>query len=379
MQQLQQNRGAHRERGGAPKQVEWLEHYRPSRRWYRSGHIQTIVGNFLRRKHDLPEADTEIIEVEPARDGLPASHVLCHCHWQPPDVRAQRLTVLLLHGLEGSSSSHYVLGNADKAWRAGCNVIRMNMRSCGGTDNLAPTVYHCGLSQDVGKVIDHCIRRYGLERIALVGYSMGGNLVLKYAGETAANIPGQVKAVVGVSPATDLALCSAALHEWQNRPYEWNFLRGLLQHYRAKAKLYPDVYDVKVADKVHNLREFDNFVVARYSGFADADDYYRTTGAGRFVQDITVPTLIIHALDDPFIRMSAETREKLRANPHVTLVETQHGGHCAFLAYPAGNETVPAADAYWAERTLLRFLLNMTPMENSGESSVMDAADANVQ
>jgi hypothetical protein len=180
---------------------------------------------------------------------------------------------------------------------------------------------------------------------------MGGNLVLKLAGELGAAPPPYLKAVVGVSPIMDLVASSAALHEPQNLLYQSRFLGDLIKHIRHQAELYPDLYSVDGLDKIRTLRQFDEQVVARYGGFADADDYYRSVASSNWAQDITVPTLILHALDDPFIRMTPETRAKLLANPRVRLVETRHGGHCAFLSLEPGDAS------FWAERTLLDFLL----------------------
>jgi predicted alpha/beta-fold hydrolase len=115
------------------------------RRFLRNGHLQTIAGNYLSRADELPVADAQLVEVSPATANQIASQVLCHCHWQPEEARAARPTAIIVHGLEGSSESQYVVGNSNKLWRAGCNVIRMNMRNCGGTEALSPTLYHSGL------------------------------------------------------------------------------------------------------------------------------------------------------------------------------------------------------------------------------------------
>ena len=152
---------------------------------------------------------------------------------------SERLTMVVVHGLEGSSRSHHVLGNSARAWAAGCNVIRMNMRNCGGTEDLSPTLYHSGLSGDVAAVMQTLAAEKGLAAFALVGYSMGGNLVLKLAGELGENAPEYLKAVVGVSPAMDLAASADALHNVSNRVYEWKFLIGLRRRFRRKAELFP--------------------------------------------------------------------------------------------------------------------------------------------
>jgi predicted alpha/beta-fold hydrolase len=311
-----------------------------------NGHMQTIIGSFLPRPAFRHFAVSETVEVDPAD----CSRVLCHCHWQPRPTG--RLTVLLVHGLEGSSNSRAILGIAMRAWDADYNVVRMNMRNCGGTDGLSPTLYHSGLSDDVGAVVRHYTERMGLERVALVGYSMGGNLVLKLAGEWGSQPP--LCAVAAVCPAIDLAADSDAVHEPMNRLYEWHFLFGLMRRYRRKAALFPSLYDTSLLWPVFSLREFDDRIIARYGGFRDASDYYYRAASARVVDRIAVPTLILHALDDPFIRLLPETRAALRANPQVTLVETRHGGHCAYLSRDPGSEI------HWAEATVIRFLLAVT-------------------
>lgn len=331
----------------ATRRPGWLTAFVP-RRGLSNGHLQTIVGNFLPRPAFPSEATAEVVEVDP-RDG---SRVLCHCHWQPKRERASRLTLVLVHGLEGSSSSRYIQGVAARAWTAGFNVVRMNMRNCCDTEELTPTLYHSGLSGDVGAVVNHFAAKFGLERVALVGYSMGGNLVLKLAGEWGLRPP--LAAVATVCPVIDLAPGSDALHEPANRVYEFRFLRGLMRRYRRKAALYPERYEANGIGPVRSLREFDNKIVARYCGYRDADDYYYRVAAARVVHHIAIPTLILVAKDDPFIRILPETRARLLGNPHINFVETSHGGHCAFLSRDPGDEI------HWAEATLIRYLQSVT-------------------
>jgi predicted alpha/beta-fold hydrolase len=235
----------------------------------------------------------------------------------------------------------------------------MNMRNCGGSNyemaRLSPTLYHSGLSGDVGAVMRFFLQREHLESVALIGYSMGGNLVLKLVGELGAAAPSQLHSAVGVSPAIDLSASATALHLPQNRLYERRFLRNLLKRFRHKVRLFPRAYDPNRATGITSLREFDDRITALYSGFASAEDYYYRAAAARVVDRIAIPTLILHALDDPFVHITPETLAKIEANPHITLIESAHGGHCAFLATPN-----PAAgdDGRWAESTLLRFVLS---------------------
>lgn len=334
----------------SPATRSWLTPFQP-RPLLRNGHLQTLAGNFLPRNISLPEAEPLLVQVEGPVSEYGPSYVLCHCHWQPQQVRARRLTVILVHGLEGSSNSQYVLGNTARALAAGFNVVRMNMRSCGGTDEICPTIYHSGRSGDVAAVLTKIIQEHALESVALAGYSMGGNLVLKLAGESASAPLPQLKAVAGISPLMDLAASSAALHEPQNRIYEWHFLRNMIARVRRRAQLFPAIYGSAETSKIRTMRLFDEHIVARYGGFADADDYYYSVASSQFADRLATPTLILHSADDPFIRLLPSTRDALIANPNVTYVETQHGGHCAFLESPGSKY-----DGRWAEKTLFGFL-----------------------
>jgi len=332
---------------------DWLTPYEPPS-LLKNGHAQTLAGNYWPRPPLTIPFESEAVEVDPA-DG---TRVLCHCHWQPDTVRMDRLTVLLVHGLEGSSDSQYIQGITVRAWDAGCNVIRMNMRNCGGTDTWTSTLYHSGLSADVGAVADHFARLHGLRRLALAGYSMGGNLVLKLAGELTARPLPCVVAAVGVCPAMDLAASADALHEPANRMYERHFLRNLMRRFRRKAELFPEIYSLKDVGPVRTIREFDDQITARYSGFSGADDYYFKAASSRVASSIAISTLVIHALDDPFIRMMPKTREDLAENPAVRLLETKHGGHCAFLAKRTlSTVSTHLASRHWAEATLVSFLM----------------------
>ena len=315
--------------------------FRP-RRGLRGPHRQTLASQFLLRRIHLPPSEQRLFQVEPE------VQVLCRCHWQNP--RQQALTLLMVHGLEGSSESQYVLGTAAKALAAGMNVVRMNVRNCGGTEALGPTLYHSGLSTDVGVVTRSLLAEESLSRLALLGFSMGGNLVLKLAGEWGREAPPQLRAVCAISPAVDLAPSAAALHRPGNWVYEQYFLWNLRRRLRRKARLYPNRYELQRLRRIWTLRQFDDRITAHYCGFAGADDYYARASAARVVDGIAVPALLIHSADDPFIHILPETIARFRANPHVHYLETARGGHCAFLADPDGY------DGRWAERTVVEFL-----------------------
>ena len=312
------------------------------RRYLRNRHAMTLAGNFLPRKSNLPDPEEKLFAV--AAD----IQVMCQCHWQTDP--ACRATVIVVHGLEGSSDSQYVIGTGSKAWSAGMNVVRMNMRNCGGTEKLTPTLYHSGLSDDVGAVLRALVEEKKLARVGLVGYSMGGNLVLKLAGDWGRDnaSPNELKAVAAVSPAADLGPSADAMHSPANRIYEYKFLWSLMRRLRYKVSLFPGLYRMPLRFP-RTIREWDDVVTAHYCGFTGADDYYHRAAAARVLDKIAVPTLIINALDDPFIRLMPETRAKIAANRNITLLETEHGGHCAFLASANGY------DGRWAERQMIRF------------------------
>lgn len=242
-------------------------------------------------------------------------------------------------------------GVARNGLAAGMNVVLMNQRNCGGMDHCAPTLYNSSLSADVAAVVRHVVENDGVSRFVLVGFSMGGNLVLKLAGEWGKDGPKQFRGVAAVCPAMDLAASADALHEPANRLYEYYFLLQLFRRMRTKAKFFPGSFDVSRLRGVTSLRLFDDRVTAHYCGFAGADDYYARAAASNVVERVAVPALIIHAANDPFIRMLPETRARIQRNPNITYIETADGGHCAFVGEPDGN----GYDGRWAEREVVEF------------------------
>jgi hypothetical protein len=230
------------------------------------------------------------------------------------------------------------------------NVVRMNQRNCGGTDSLSPTLYHSGRSGDLAAVAQSLFANDGIQHLALVGYSMGGNLVLKLAGEWGLAGPPQFHAVAAVCPAMNLAASADALHLLSNRWYEIYFLRKLRGRLREKARLFPGIFDVSRLRGIKSLRDFDDRVTAHYCGFKGAEDYYTRSSAAQFVDRIAVPTLILHSATDPFIRILPDARSKIAANPNITFIEAEDGGHCSFLAAPNGY------DGHWAESRVVEFL-----------------------
>jgi predicted alpha/beta-fold hydrolase len=279
-------------------------------------------------------------------DVAPGARVLAHCHWQPESWK--RPTLIALHGLEGSSDAHYMLGLASRAFARGMNVVRLNQRNCGGTEALSIGLYHSGLTADPAAVIAELIRIDGLSSIAVAGYSLGGNLALKLAGEYGDEAPPALRAVCAVSPTLDLSRCVRALERRQNWVYQANFMRNLRRRMRKKARLFPDRYRVNGISRIRTVRAFDEVFTAPHHGFDGAEDYYHRASALRVADRIRVPALIISAEDDPFVPPEQFRHDSLTSNPNVMMDVTQHGGHCGFIG-------APGADEYWAESRVVEF------------------------
>jgi uncharacterized protein len=286
--------------------------------------------------------------VERHFDVTPEARVLAHCHWH--ERPQEHPTILLLHGLEGSSLAHYMCGISDKAWAAGWNVVRLNQRNCGNTEHLSRGLYHSGLTHDPLFVLRELIEADGIRELAVAGYSLGGNLALKLAGELGDTPPPELKAVCAVSPTMDLGICVEALERRSNIAYEWNFVRNLKARMRRKAAAFPGDWTLDGLPRVWTVRQFDEAFTAPHHGFRDATDYYHRASAMRVIDRIRVPALIITSEDDPFVP-SAPFRDPLvTGNPNITVIVTPHGGHCAFVEQGDGMY-----DGYWAEREILRF------------------------
>lgn len=293
-------------------------------------------------------------------DVAEAARLLAHCHWQPEP--RETVTLLCLHGLEGSSSAHYMRGVADKAWVAGCNVVLLNQRNCGGTERLSAGLYHSGLTTDPRRVIDELIHVDRLPSIVVAGYSLGGNLALKLAGEYADAAPPEVRGVAAVSPVVELEECVRALERRSNALYQWNFVRNLKARMRRKCRAWPGRFDLRALGHVRTVRAFDAAYTAPFWGFRDAEDYYHRASALRVAERIRIPALVITAEDDPFVPTAPFRDPALARNPHVRLIITPHGGHCGFVGRSAPSA---ADDGYWAERAVVTFAIEVSRASRS--------------
>ena len=313
-------------------------------RLLRNHHLMTVVPHYWSRGLLLAG-----IAVEPrVFTTAPHTQLLGYCHWQ--DNRRAAQTVVLLHGLEGCSDSHYVHGIAAKAYDAGLNVIRMNQRTCGGTEHLSPTLYNSGLSDDYRSVVRELAATEQLDRIWLIGYSMGGNILLKATGEIG-RTESALAGTIAVCPNIDPTRCVIELERPANWIYHHHFLSRLKARMRRKAVLSPGKWDLSGLDGITRISEFDDRYTAPDGGYRNAADYYDRSGARHVLGSIAVPTTIITAQDDPFIPYSMFTTPMIQRNPYIRLIAPTHGGHCGFFQTRQVDE-----DRYWVENRIIEIV-----------------------
>jgi predicted alpha/beta-fold hydrolase len=318
----------------------------------RNPHAQTLVSAFWPRRFPrLPRSTPREFETEPG------TSIRGECHWQSP--ASERPTLVLVHGLEGSSQSGYMLGLAERAFAAGWNALRLNQRNCGGTESLTPTLYNSGLSGDFRAVLHELIEQDSLPQIFFAGYSMGGNLVLKMAGELADTAPRQLCGVAAVCPALELARCVDAVDLPSNFIYQRHFVKGLKDRMQRKARLFPGRFDLGPMARVRTLREFDDVITATYCGFRGASDYYERCSALRVASQIRVPTLVITAQDDPFVPFASFLDPAVAQNPAIRVIAPKRGGHCAFISRHGGN------NRYWAEARVMEFCREISSLASN--------------
>ena len=316
---------------------DWRLPYRPL---FRSGDLQTVAARYwpqafderrypTRSRHFRVDAHTTVLAKLNLQSGGAA-----------PD---ECPTVLAVHGLTACDHAPYMLSMARTALRSGFDVARLNVRNCGGTEHLCRTLYHSGLTDDLRRVAEELAPR----PLYLVGYSMGGNIALKLAGEWGADAPPHVRAVCAVSPPVRLDLCSRNIGRRRNAVYELRFLRQLRAALRRKAALMPELFGQRALLRPASIWEFDETVTAPAFGFRDAADYYVRCSAAGFLDRIRLPALILQARDDPFIPFEAFDLPAARGNPWLTLLSPRRGGHVAFLA--------KGPRRFWAQEQAARF------------------------
>jgi len=305
-------------------------------------HIATIAGNFWPR-----EIDTERFPATERDYRIDLANTIRVLEHQPgPKPRGQ---FVFVHGLEGSADAGYVKSMAQAALQRGFGVHRANLRSCGGTEHLSDTMYHSGLTSDTRFILDNIRQRFG-GIVVLVGFSLGGNVTLKLAGELGAEAP--LTAACAISTPIDLAACVRTLDRPVNYLYANRFLSRLKARVVRKNKVSPALYPVSGIDEVKSIWDFDDRFTGPLFGFGNAANYYRTQSAQNFLADIRVPTLIIQSKDDPLIPFSVYQHVAFRTNPFLELLAVPHGGHLGFLSRQRPRFWLDGVVLEWVERLL---------------------------
>lgn len=301
---------------------------------FRNGHVNSIFPVLFRQRPRVPFRRQRIDT--PDGDFLDLDLLLS----------GNARLALLCHGLEGSSDSQYILGTADLLSQNGWDVAAMNYRGCSGEMNRQARMYHSGATDDVLTAFHFLEKNY--DEVALVGYSLGGNLVLKLAGEQGEVLPKKIRNVVAVSVPIDLSACSQRLLLRENFLYENRFLARLRAKALAKHQQFPDLIPIKKLEQVRTLWDFDEHFTAHLHGFDGAEDYYARCNSKQFLEKIRVRTFLLSALDDPFLAPSCFPFELARSHEFFHLLAPRYGGHVGF--------TLPGQRHYWAERQILNFL-----------------------
>jgi uncharacterized protein len=329
--------------------------------WLRNPHLMTFLAEYWPRNlSSLPPATERLFLVDAE------TQLLAKCHWQ--SVPRECSTLVLVHGLEGSSESRYILGTAAKAFAAGLNVVRVNQRNCGGTEHLTPTLYNSGLSGDYRAILKELIQKDRLPEIFFAGYSMGGNLVVKMAGEFAAHPPRQLRGICAVCPSLDLAGMAEASDKFTNLLYQWYFLWCFRRRMRKKARLFPNFSHTRMW-RLWTMQAWDQAITAPCCGYDGADDYYFRASALRVMGQIHVPTFILAAQDDPIIPIASFHNSRVVSNRFIKLETPKHGGHCGFVSKHSGE------GRFWAEKRVVEFCLRESTISEDRRSKSRSQAE----
>jgi predicted alpha/beta-fold hydrolase len=312
--------------------------------WLRGPHAQTVGGKFLRGDPGVP--------LERERLALPDGDFVDLDFGPEPEAGSRRDAVpvaLVLHGLEGSALRSYMRQTYGELLRRGIRPIGLNFRSCSGEPNREARLYHSGDTEDLRTVVARLRERFGGRALGAVGFSLGGNVLLKYLGEAGAASP--IGAAVAISVPYDLGAGAAALERGlMSRVYSAYFLRMLRRKVLAREAALGEHIDVPVTLRARTLRQFDEAATAPLHGFADADDYYTRSSSGPFLPGIRVPTLLLHALDDPFLPAERVPVQAAADNPSIVAAFPDTGGHVGFI------QGTPRQPRFWAEEEAARFL-----------------------
>jgi predicted alpha/beta-fold hydrolase len=315
--------------------------YRPA--WFVPGrHLRTLWGKFVRRR---PQVPTTLERWPTPDDDLLAIHRV--------QGAAGRPMLVLLHGLEGSPNSHYARGLLAQAYALQWSAAAIVFRTCGGEINQVRRFYHSGETSDLDFVVRRLTSEAPNTPIVLAGFSLGGNVLLKWLGERSAELPPAVRAAAAVSVPYDLARGSRYINQGFSRIYEQHFLRSLVRKTALKRKRFPDIAPNANLARLRTMWAFDDAVTAPIHGFRDAGDYYERSSSLRWLSHIRVPTLLLSARDDPFLPAEVldEVRNVALQNPALHCEFVDYGGHVGFI-----GGSLPWRPLYWAESRVMEFL-----------------------
>jgi predicted alpha/beta-fold hydrolase len=307
--------------------------------WLPNGHFQSIYPALFRKVKEV-KYFREKIET-PDEDFL-------NLDWSYAKSHQSDTVVILTHGLEGDSSRQYILGMVKQLNLEGFDCLAWNFRSCGGEMNKAVRFYHSGATDDLDFVVQYALQR-GYKKVFLTGFSLGGNLTLKYLGEAPGSLDKRIEKALVFSVPMDLKACSLEIIKRENRVYMHRFLNTLNPKVLAKAALFPDSISLSDQELVKTLYDFDHIYTAPLHGFKGADDYYDQCSSMHFVQDIRVPTMIINAKNDPIVPFASLPLDELTKHNYVTLLAPSQGGHCGFRQAKLVDEF------YWSEKRAAAF------------------------
>lgn len=313
-------------------------------KWLKNPHLQTLGSVFVLRAISRFPSQDRLFDLP---DG---SKLVAECSWQKDKVSAP--TLIIIPGLNGSTVSSYVRGTAAKAYERGFNVVRLNLRNGGNNEKYSRTLLHAGQSTDLKCVVDELIREDHLSRIGLIGFSFGGNICLKAAGEWGKDAPKQLIGVVGISPLVDLAATADSIDQVAPTIYRWLMLRGMKLSFWERSRLFPGKYNTQTLSSIKKFRDFDDFT-APYNGFQDAKDYYAQASALPLLAKIAVATLIIQADDDVVIPTRSFGQIH---NNNIQLIITRGGGHGGFISKKKKGDP----DRHWAENRTIEFLFGLS-------------------
>lgn len=300
-----------------------------------NGYVQSILPTLIRRLDDS-HLQRERIEID---DGD-----FLDLDWSR--VGSDTL-IVVSHGLEGHSRRPYVLGTLREANRKGWDAVGWNFRSCGGEMNRLPRMYHSGATDDLHRVVQHAVAK-GYRHIHLVGFSMGGNLSLVYAGREAHLLPQQVRSVAAFSVPCDLQSSAWQLAKPANRIFMWRFLRDLREKIAVKAGRFPAQISLDGYDDLKTFKQFDDRYTAPMHGFNDAEDYWHQSSSLRYLDGIRIPALLVNARNDPFLSPACFPEAVAHQHEHLTLEIPRSGGHVGFMAFSRDS-------TYWMEQRAMAF------------------------